>query len=202
MGAYWIFQVEINPVKFTQGIRWISTIPTSTAQKTHLCRQSVTVSEDKSTHEAEFCTLMWEREHKCIWQFYNTWAELVTVIKNCADEAKKDHRLWWPVTTGITVHNSHHHNRNFMAFIVNEEENYLRLLQWRSAKRITEQSLEDLSLLIFRLKLRWNLKERRIHGVGDFRIFLLQNYALFCQSTCIFSIDWLIFFFFFLRAVG
>ncbi len=150
MGEYWIFQVEINPLKFTQGILWISTIPTSTAMKIYLCRESVIVSKVKSPHEAEICTLILEKEHKCIWQ--------VIILEQSQLQSFKTVLTQHRMTTGTYM--THHHKPQFYGYYS----------QWRgvqfkiSAMKVSQQNLwavstEDLSLLVFILKLRWYLRE-------------------------------------------
>lgn len=124
----------------------------------------------------KICTLIWEKEHKCVWQVIMLEQSRLQSFKNVLTQ----HRM----TTGTYM--THHHKPQFNGYYS----------QWGGelfeipAMKVSQQnhwaiSTEDLSPLVFILKLRWYLRERWVYKVECFRIFLLHSDVLLCTGTLV-----------------
>lgn len=143
MRAYWILQVEINPLKFTPGgILRIATIPTSTAKKTPLWRQSVIVSKSQIP--------TWS------WNLVSDMRKATQVSltgSNARAESIKTVLMQQRMTAGTYV--TLHHKPQFSGCYGQWGGELCKI----SATRVSQQnhwaiSTDDLSLLVFIVKLR------------------------------------------------
>lgn len=143
-----------------------STIPTFTAEKIHLCRQSVIVSNVKSPHGAGICSVIWAKEHKCVWQVTH-WTKVGYSFKTVLTQQRMTTR----------TNTTHHRKPQLYGFTVNRMEIFDFLAMEVSQKNHWAISTVDFNFLIIILKLGWYSKEKWAHKAEN--VFTVCDAALY-----------------------